>query len=123
MYFCGGIMHDDGLSGILLCPQLATARNPLHDVYLWKKDPTKYVCVAGLQGGLVVNNTGNYYPALRIAGMTAGQAVSLDDIEVSSRQGLTLIAPARAMLLHSCLMLRCVVPGCSWVPGAVTASP
>lgn len=34
-------------------------------------------------GGIVVNFTGNYYPALRITGMTAGQVVSLDDIEVS----------------------------------------
>lgn len=34
-------------------------------------------------GGIAVNFTGNYYPALRITGMTAGQIVSLDDIEVS----------------------------------------
>lgn len=37
-----------------------------------------------LQGGIIVNTTGNYYPAIRVTGMTAGQTVSLDDIEVSS---------------------------------------
>lgn len=35
-----------------------------------------------MQCGIVANFTGNYYPAIRITGMTAGQVVSLDDIEV-----------------------------------------
>lgn len=70
---------------------------PLHDACQpWKQDLTNDaaagaggggVCGAGLQGGLILNNTGNYYPALRITGMKAGQAVSLDDIEVSSGRG------------------------------------
>jgi hypothetical protein len=38
-------------------------------------------------GGIAVNFTGNYYPAIRITGMTAGQIVSLDDIEVSEGTG------------------------------------
>jgi hypothetical protein len=40
-----------------------------------------------VQGGIIVNTTGNYYPALRITGMTAGQIVSLDDIEVGTAAG------------------------------------
>lgn len=44
-----------------------------------------------LQGGLIVNNTGSYYPAVRITGMVAGQTVSFDDIEVSISSTLTAL--------------------------------
>jgi hypothetical protein len=35
-----------------------------------------------LQGGLAVNTTGSYRPALRITGMTPGLQLHLDDFEV-----------------------------------------
>lgn len=41
-----------------------------------------YCATLFMQGGIVANFTGNYYPAIRITGMTAGQVVSIDDIEV-----------------------------------------
>lgn len=74
-------------------------------------------------GGIIVNNTGNYYPAIKFTGMTAGQLVSLDDIEVRGgehtgmRAGSCVFAPAasaahavvfvnsRAGCMHAC---RCV---------------
>lgn len=34
------------------------------------------------QGGLVVSAAGFYYPAINITGLTAGQVVSIDDLEV-----------------------------------------
>jgi hypothetical protein len=51
-------------------------------------------CVVSLclQGGLIVNNTGSYYPAVRITGMVAGQTVSFDDIEVGTSSTLQTTA-------------------------------
>ena len=62
-------------------------------------DPCCCCCCCRLQGGLVVNATGSYRPALRITGMTSGMALHLDDFEVGTCDGFEAFA--------LCLVLQC----------------
>jgi hypothetical protein len=86
---CGACFHGKGLSPYIVCI-IPAGLAPFH---LAKSLPNRCcltfvltsnmnMCCCCHQGGLVVNATGSYRPALRITGISPGLLLHLDDFEV-----------------------------------------